>query len=631
MFRLPVFRKSASSRRKNCPAVTSAELQTLEQRTVLSAQTLPVLLVVADRQDFYYREYSDTRQSLENAGLTVHVAASSTLPTFPHPGSGQAPGSSGQVNPDVALSHVQSANYSAMVFIGGWGSSMYQSSAFPGDYAFDHYDGNTAVKNTVNQLISEFHAADKHLGFICHAVTVAAWARVNGSSLVAGRTVSVPHIGSPAVLYNNRWYDAFALSQYEQVVANGGRANLRSGQYGNPATAADDVVVDGRLITAENYDSAADFGTVIAREVIAAAGTGQSNRSPVATDATAVIDEHSPAGTIVVTVAASDPDPGQSLTWRIVSGNPANAFQIHPQTGQITVAAPAAVDYETSPVFSLIVEVTDSAPQPLSSRATVHIALNDRLEAGARMVNGVLYVQGTTGADSIIIWSDPASGQTGVGINGAFHGAFSIPAGGRVVISAGDGDDFVSAGSSRVPAWIFGDAGNDQLTGSAFNDRLDGGSGNDLLLGYGGHDLLFGGDGHDWIEGHSGHDVLVGEAGNDRLEGGMDNDFVIGGNGADYIKGGDGDDLLVTGATVWDRNPEALIDLLSTWSGSGTAAARAAAVQSGTATGRRLRNSIEVLADTAQDILCSGSGADLVFVNYNDATWLDELDLFASG
>ncbi|MFM8478020.1 MAG: cadherin domain-containing protein, partial [Planctomycetaceae bacterium] len=410
MFRLPVFRKSASSRRKNRSAVAAAALQSLEQRTVLSAQTLPVLLVVADRQDFYYREYSETRLSLENAGLTVHVAASTTQPTFPHPGSGQAPGSSGQVNPDLALSSVQATNYSAMVFIGGWGSSMYQSNAFPGDYAFDHYDGNTTVRNQVNQLINEFHAADKHLGFICHAVTVAAWARVNGSSLVAGRTVSVPHIGSPAVLYNNRWYDAFALGQYEQIVANGGTANVRSGQYGNPATAADDVVVDGRLITAENFDSAAYFGTVIAREVIAAAGTGQSNRSPVATDATAVIDEHSPAGTTVVTVAASDPDPGQSLTWRIVSGNTADAFQIHPLTGQITVAAPASVDFETTPVFSLIVEVTDSATQPLSARASVRISLNDYPEVGARMVNGVLHVEGTAAADSIQLWNDAASG-----------------------------------------------------------------------------------------------------------------------------------------------------------------------------------------------------------------------------
>ncbi|MFM7058803.1 MAG: cadherin domain-containing protein, partial [Planctomycetota bacterium] len=565
------------------------------------------------------------------AGLTVHVAAYTTQPAFPHPGSGQAPGSSGQVTPDLALASVRSANYSAMVFIGGWGSSMYQSSAFPGDYVFDHYDGNATVKTTVNQLISEFHAADRHLGFICHAVTVAAWSRVNGTSLVAGRTVSVPHIGSPAVFYNNRFYDSFALGQYEQIAANGGIANTRSGQYGNPATAADDVVVDGRLITAENYDSAAYFGTVIAREVIAAAGPGQSNRVPAAQDTTAAIDEHSPAGTTVVTVAASDPDPGQSLTWRIVSGNTADAFQIHPLTGQITVAAPASVDFETTPVFSLIVEVTDSATQPLSARASVRISLNDRPEVGARMVNGVLHVEGTAAADSIQLWNDAASGQTAVGINGTFHGAFTVPAGGRVVVLAGDGDDVVSAGACRVPVWIFGEAGNDQLTGSAFNDRLDGGPGNDLLLGLGGDDLLFGGTGNDWIEGHAGHDMLIGEAGNDRIEGGTGNDFSIGGSGADYIKGGDGDDLLVTGATVWDRNPEALIDLLSAWNGPGTVSVRAAVVQSGTAAGRRLRSSVEVLADPDQDILCSGTGADLVFVNYNDATWLDELDLFPIG
>lgn len=628
MFHLPVFRKATSIRRKNRPAPTCADLQTLEQRTVLTASALPVLLVIADRQDFYYREYSETRQSLENAGLTVQVAASSTLPSYPHPGSGQAPGTSGEVVPDLTLNQVRSADYSALVFIGGWGSSMYQSSAFPGDYAFDHYDGNAAVKTVVNQLINEFHAADKHLGFICHAVTVAAWARVNGTSLVAGRTVSVPHIGSPAVLYNNRWYDYFALGQYEQIVANGGIANSRSGQYGNPGTAADDVVVDGRLITAENFDSAAFFGTVIAREVKAAAGTGQSNRPPVAADTSAAIDEHGAAGTTVVTVVASDPDSSQTLTWRIVSGNTGNAFQIHPLTGQITVAAPAAVDFETNPVFDIVVEVTDSAPQPLSARAAVRISLNDRLEAGARLVNGVLHVQGTDSADSILLWSDAASGQTGVGINGAFHGAFVIPASGRAVIHAGAGDDFVSAGSCSVSVWIYGESGNDQLTGSGFSDRLDGGIGNDLLMGYGGHDLLFGGDGNDWMEGHSGHDVLVGETGNDRLEGGTGNDLAIGGSGFDYIKGGDGDDLLLTAASVWDRNAEALIDLLSAWNGPGAVVNRATAVQTGTASGRRLRHGIEVLADNEQDILCSGSGADLVFVNANDATWLDELDLF---
>jgi putative intracellular protease/amidase len=52
------------------------------------------------------------------------------------------------------------------------------------------------------------------------------------------------------------------------VIVNGGLANVDSGQYGNPATVADDVVVDGRIITAENWDSARLFGAVIAEMVL---------------------------------------------------------------------------------------------------------------------------------------------------------------------------------------------------------------------------------------------------------------------------------------------------------------------------------------------------------------------------
>ena len=39
----------------------------------------------------------------------------------------------GNVRPDLALSDVKAEDYSAIVFVGGWGSSMYQYD-FPGDY-----------------------------------------------------------------------------------------------------------------------------------------------------------------------------------------------------------------------------------------------------------------------------------------------------------------------------------------------------------------------------------------------------------------------------------------------------------------------------------------------------------------
>ena len=58
----------------------------------------PVLLVIADGADFHYREYAETRRSLEAAGLRVQVAATTTRPSYPHRGSGE-PSTSRQATP----------------------------------------------------------------------------------------------------------------------------------------------------------------------------------------------------------------------------------------------------------------------------------------------------------------------------------------------------------------------------------------------------------------------------------------------------------------------------------------------------------------------------------------------------
>ena len=104
---------------------------------------------------------------------------------MPHPNSGQGSGS-GIVTPELRLDAVHVDNYSAVVFVGGWGSSMYQY-AFPGDYNDNLYDGNAATKTRVNNLINEFVAQDKYVTAVCHGTTVLAWARVNGVSPLGQR------------------------------------------------------------------------------------------------------------------------------------------------------------------------------------------------------------------------------------------------------------------------------------------------------------------------------------------------------------------------------------------------------------------------------------------------------------
>jgi putative intracellular protease/amidase len=214
-------------------------------------------MVIANR-DFYYREYAVPRAELMAAGLQVRVAAQTTQLSYPHPASGQGQ-TSGAVRPDLALSQVRSEDYSAIVFVGGWGSSAYQY-APPGVYTNAIYNGTPELKATTNRLIGEFMAQDKYVTAICHGVSVLAWARVNGVSPLAGRRATggpflPPMINGPQQ-YSTSWY----LSANQALV-------VPSRSIGNIHSAADDVIVDGRIIVAEDYDSADLFGQTLARHL----------------------------------------------------------------------------------------------------------------------------------------------------------------------------------------------------------------------------------------------------------------------------------------------------------------------------------------------------------------------------
>jgi len=215
-------------------------------------------MVIANR-DFYYREYAVPRAELQAAGLQVHVAAQTTQVSYPHPDSGQGQ-SNGAVIPDLALDQVHSQNYSAILFVGGWGSSAYQY-APPGVYTNSLYNGTPEVKATANRLIGEFMAQNKYVTAICHGVSVLAWARIDGSSPLAGRRATggpfLPHLVNYPPQYNTAWY----ISANQGIV-------VPSRSIGNPHTAADDVIVDGRIIVAEDYDSAELFGHTLAQHLL---------------------------------------------------------------------------------------------------------------------------------------------------------------------------------------------------------------------------------------------------------------------------------------------------------------------------------------------------------------------------
>ena len=99
---------------------------------------------------------------------------------------------------------------------------------------------------------------------------------------------------------------------------------------------------------------------------------------------------------------------------------------------------------------------------------------------------------------------------------------------GNIIARGGDGNDTLTGPAAATTSQLFGDNGNDLITGLAANDFIDGGQGNDVLLGGAGNDTLTGGSGNDALTGNTGDDNLITGGGADVVTWakGDGNDFV---------------------------------------------------------------------------------------------------------
>ncbi len=172
----------------------------------------------------------------------------------------------------------------------------------------------------------------------------------------------------------------------------------------------------------------------------------------------------------------------------------------------------------------------------------------DTTSAAFEPLTGVLTITGDDLDNTIVVSRDPAGT---ILVNG---GAVTITGGTATVANtiliqffgrAGNDQLSLDESNGALPkANLFGEAGNDTLTGGSGADVLNGGPGDDLLFGRGGADNLLGGEDNDTVTGGDGDDIAQLGLGNDRFiwNPGDDTDSVEGGDGADTVEvnGGNG-------------------------------------------------------------------------------------------
>jgi Ca2+-binding RTX toxin-like protein len=288
---------------------------------------------------------------------------------------------------------------------------------------------------------------------------------------------------------------------------------------------------------------------------------------------------------VTFTVTATDPDivngQGNTLTFS-VDGYPPNVFA-DPVTGVVTVRVPDSA--AAGDTFPATIRVRDDGVPSLSDAKTVQVTAAD-----AALVNGNLLVGGTDANDTIAVNLSKDGQSLVVLLNKQVVGTYPVSSvTGRIVVHGLGGNDKITISPKiTIGADLYGDAGNDALTGGA------------------------------------GDDVLVGGSGNDKLSGGLGRNILIGGTGSDKLTGGTGDDLLIGGTTSFDTDPTGLSNLLAEWRSPTTSYADRVAHLTGTSggfnNGTYLTAGVTTFDDGAKDVLTGGKGNDFFVTGATDIT-----------
>ncbi|WP_254512701.1 cadherin domain-containing protein [Anatilimnocola floriformis] len=228
-------------------------------------------------------------------------------------------------------------------------------------------------------------------GTVTRETSASSFALASGDSLIAFQGAVATPTPIYAINLSRSTFDADATSSTTSAlpagltlgtsaVAIGGTSSaVNNGQYNNVVTSGTAAQIQAAVSNSANWTVSSTRITLDYINFVLDSGV---NVAPTVNAQSFTVAESAVAGTTVGTVAATDNNAGQTLSYAfLVSSSPSQVsgpFTINATTGQITVTG--TLDFETTASYPLTVQVTDNGSPALSSTATVTINVTDRSE-----------------------------------------------------------------------------------------------------------------------------------------------------------------------------------------------------------------------------------------------------------
>ncbi len=278
---------------------------------------------------------------------------------------------------------------------------------------------------------------------ICFSfISICSWAVNSAPTDISLSASTIPENSATATLVGNLSASDIDLGDVQSFSLVAGVGSADNASFSIVGTSLkNSAVFDFETKSSYSIRIRADDGNGGTFDKVFSVTVTDVNETPDYNNASATIAENLANSTNVIILTGTDVDAGQTLSYFIISGNTGNAFAVNSISGQVYVNISSAVDFETTPVFTLGLRATDNGAPVLFKDATLTINLTNVNDAPAITVPGAKSVFENTNltvAGISINDQDISTDSLSVCVSST-HGFISLSSIAGLNFSSGDG------------------------------------------------------------------------------------------------------------------------------------------------------------------------------------------------